>query len=118
MIKERYSMSKAFNGTDRLQLFGLEIIALISQGKMETIEEIENHIDKCDLVQYIRDKYHDDMFNTFEDDCQYNLDDWNKAFSGYSGYIQGNERRKYGICNDNEGLLLVVALVLDMVSSK
>lgn len=28
-------MSKAFNGTDRLQLFGLEIIALISQGKME-----------------------------------------------------------------------------------
>ena len=71
MIREWYSMSKAFNGTDRLQLFGLEIIALISQGKSE-----------------------------------------------YNGYIQGNERRKYGICNDNEGLLLVVALVLDMVSSK
>lgn len=59
-------MSKAFNGTDRLQLFGLEIIALISQGKVETIEEIEKHIDNCDLVQYVRDKYHDDMFNTFE----------------------------------------------------
>ena len=118
MSKEWYSMSKAFNGTDRLQLFGLEIIALISQGKVETIEEIEKHIDNCDLVQYVRDKYHDDMFNTFEEDCPYNLDDWNKAFSEYSGYIQGNERRKYGICNDNEGLLLVVALVLDMVSSK
>ena len=54
MIKEWYSMSKAFNGTDRLQLFGLEIIALISQGKVETIEEIEKHIDNCDLVQYVK----------------------------------------------------------------
>ena len=43
-------MSKAFNGTDRLQLFGLEIIALISQGKMETIKEIEHHIDEGNLV--------------------------------------------------------------------
>lgn len=82
MIKERCGMSKAFNGTDRLQLFGLEIIALISQGKVETIEEIEKHIDEGNLIQYIRDKYHNDMFNTFEDDCPYNLDDWNKAFNG------------------------------------
>lgn len=27
-------MNKMFNGTERLQLFGLEIIALISQGKI------------------------------------------------------------------------------------
>ena len=111
-------MSKAFNDTDRLQLLGLEVIALISQGKIETIEDIEKHIDEGDLIHYIREKYHDDMFNTFEDDCPYNLDDWNKAFLGYSGYIQGNERRKYGICNDDEGLLLIVALVLDLVASK
>lgn len=109
-------MGKAFNGTDRLQLFAMETIALISLGKKETITDIEKHMGDGDLIQYIRNKYHDDMFNTFEDDCPYNLDDWNKAFTEYDGYIQGNERRKYGIMNEDEGLLLIVALVLDIIS--
>ena len=56
-------MNKMFNGTERLQLFGLEIIALISQGKSETIEQIEQHIDAGNLIQYIREKYKDNMFN-------------------------------------------------------
>lgn len=34
-------MNKMFSGTERLQLFGLEIIALISQGKSEMIEQVE-----------------------------------------------------------------------------
>ena len=93
-------MNKMFNGTERLQLFGLEIIALISQGKSETIEQIEQHIDAGNLIQYIREKYKDNMFNTFDDDCPYNLEDWNQAFAGYSEYIQGNERSKFGIYND------------------
>ena len=59
------------------------------------------------------DKY--SLFYTFDDDCPYNLEDWNQAFAGYSGYIQGNERSKFGICNDNEGLLLIVALILDIL---
>ena len=44
-------MNKMFNGTERLQLFGLEIIALISQGKSEMIEQVEQHIDGGDLIQ-------------------------------------------------------------------
>ncbi|MBO5007453.1 MAG: hypothetical protein J6D26_01295 [Clostridia bacterium] len=111
-------MNKAFNGADRLQLFGLEVISLVSQGKTETITEIEKHIDDVNLIQYIREKYRNDMFNTFEDDCPYNLNDWNKAFSEYSGYIRGNERRKYGICNDSDGLLLLLALLLEIVADK
>ena len=103
-------MNKMFNGTERLQLFGLEIIALISQGKSETIEQIEQHIDAGNLIQYIREKYKDNMFNTF--------DDWNQAFAGYSEYIQGNERSKFGIYNDNEGLLLIVALILEILSGR
>ena len=102
-------MNKMFNGTERLQLFGLEIIALISQGKSEMIEQVEQHIDDGDLIQYIREKYKDNMFN---------LEDWNQAFAVYSGYIQGNERRKFGICNDNEGLLLIVALILEILSGR
>ena len=50
-------MNKMFNGTERLQLFGLEIIALISQGKSEMIEQVEQHIDDGDLIQYIREIY-------------------------------------------------------------
>lgn len=111
-------MDKAFKGTDRLQLFGLELISLISQGKTETLEEVGKHIDSGDVIQFIREKYRGNMFNTFEEDCPYDLEDWNKAFSKYNGYIQGNERRKYGICNDDDGLLLLVALILEMVSSK
>ena len=111
-------MNKMFNGTERLQLFGLEIIALISQGKSEMIEQVEQHIDDGDLIQYIREKYKDNMFNTFDDDCPYNLEDWNQAVAVYSGYIQGNERRKFGICNDNEGLLLIVALILEILSGR
>lgn len=71
-------MNKMFNGTERLQLFGLEIIALISQGKSETIEQIEQHIDAGNLIQYIRESNKDNMFNTFDDDCPYNLEDWNQ----------------------------------------
>ena len=111
-------MNKMFNGTERLQLFGLEIIALISQGKSETIEQIEQHIDAGNLIQYIREKYKDNMFNAFDDDCPYNLEDWNQAFAGYSEYIQGNERSKFGIYNDNEGLLLIVALILEILSGR
>ncbi len=111
-------MCKAFNGIERLQLFGFEIISLISQGKIETIEEIEKHIAESDLVQYIRDKYSDGMTIKFEDDCPYNLDDWNKEFHNYSGCIEGKERRNYGICNNNDGLLLVVELVLEIISNK
>ena len=62
-------MNKMFNGTERLQLFGLEIIALISQGKSETIEQIEQHIDAGNLIQYIREKNKDNMFNTFDNDA-------------------------------------------------
>ena len=58
------------------------------------------------------------MFNTFDDDCPYNLEDWNQEFAGYSEYIQGNERSKFGIYNDNEGLLLIVALILEILSGR
>ena len=32
--------------------------------------------------------------NTFEEECPYNVDDWNKLFLGFAGYVKGNKRRK------------------------
>lgn len=111
-------MGKPFNGTERIQIFAFELIALIAQGKKETIEKIEEQITNENIVRYIRDKYRDDMTNTFEEDCPYNLDDWNKAFFGFSGYVEGNERRKWGIESKDDGLLLLLALAIELISSK
>jgi hypothetical protein len=111
-------VGKAFNGVDRLQLFGFELIALISAGEKETIDDVEKQIADNNIVYYIREKYRDKMFNTFEDNCPYNLDDWNKAFADFSGWVEGNESRKFGIVNNDEGLLLLLALALELVSSK
>lgn len=111
-------MKKAFNGTERIQIFGFELIALIAQGKTEDIDTIETQIENENIVRYIRDKYKNDMSNTFEEDCPYNIDDWNKEFSEFSAYVKGNERRKWGIVNREDGLLLLLALTLELVSSK
>lgn len=56
--------------------------------------------------------------STVQNPSPYNLEDWNQAFAGYSEYIQGNERSKFGIYNDNEGLLLIVALILEILSGR
>ena len=75
---------------------------------------VQQHKSIKEMIMLIRQE----MFNTFDDDCPYNLEDWNQAFAGYSEYIQGNERSKFGIYNDNEGLLLIVALILEILSGR
>lgn len=107
-----------FTGVDRLELFGYEIIALISRGHKETIATIEKQMESENIIQYIRDKYDGELFNTFSDEAPYNYDDWNKAFAKYSGWIEGQERRKYGVEDEEDGLLLLLALVLELVAGR
>lgn len=108
-------MNKAFNGVERIKLLGFEIIALIAKDHKESIATIENEIDKCNVVRYLYGKYRNDFYITLDDNSPYNVDDWEKALGDYSGYVQGNESRKYGITNADDGLLLLMALVLDLV---
>lgn len=103
---------------DRIQLFALEMIALVSSGQKETISDIEKHMCDGDLVQYIRDKYNDNLTNKFDDDNIYNIKAWNEAFTNYYGYVQGNENRKWGIVNEDDGLLLVIALTVEIMTEK
>ncbi len=107
-----------FTGVDRLELLGYEIIALISRGYKETITEIERQMEKENILQYVREKYAGELFNPFSDDAQYNYTDWNKALGKYSGWIEGQERRKYGIENEEDGLLLLLALILELVANR
>lgn len=50
-----------YTGVDRLELLGFEIIDLVSCGYKETISEIENQIESESIVQYIREKYKDNL---------------------------------------------------------
>lgn len=107
-----------YTGVDRLELLGFEIIDLVSCGYKETISEIENQIESESIVQYIREKYKDNLSNTFSDNMPYNYADWNKALAKYSGWIRGRERRKYGIENEDDGLLLLLAFILELVTNR
>jgi len=95
-------------------LFLLEVLRLISAGKKETLKDIETHLDDADLVEYLSKKY-DSQFNVKFDDTQYDNSEINKYFTNYSGYIEGNEDRKYGILNQDDGLLLILALLTDKI---
>ena len=86
-------------------LFSLDILHLISIGKKESISEIEQHFDNGDVVEYLNKKYAADFMVKF-DDHTYDNKAINKYFSNYAGYISGNESGKYGIVNDDDGLLL------------
>lgn len=107
-----------YTGVDRLELFGFEIISLISRGYKETVAEIEKHMEGENIIQYIRDKYDGELNNPFSDEAPYNYEDWNKALAKYSGWIEGQERRKYGVENEEDGLLLLIALVLELVAGR
>ena len=106
------------NGMDKIKVFAQEIIALISSGKKETITDIEKHMCDGDLVQYIREKYYDDLSNEFKDDKICNIKAWNDAFTNYYGYVNGDENRKFGIVNEEDGLLLVVTLIINIITEK
>ena len=107
-----------YTGVDRLELLGFEIIDLVSCGYKETISEIETQIKNENILQYIREKYKDNLSNTFSDNMPYNYADWNKALAKYSVWIRGQERRKYGIENEDDGLLLLLAFILELVANR
>lgn len=98
-------------------LFVLEIIGLISSGEKEKVSDIEKHIDNNDVVEYIYNKYKN-KFSIHFDGSTYSNSAINKYFNNYSGYIEGNESRKYGIFNEEDGLLLIIALITDKIEEE
>lgn len=104
----------AENTLTGLGLFSMEIIHLISIGICEDFHDIENRFKENNLVEYLGEKY-DEYFYLKFDNSTYDNKQINKYFNNYSGYIEGNESRKYGIMNDKDGLLLILALIFDEV---
>lgn len=95
-------------------LFQLEVLHLISIGKKESIEDIEKSMEDGNLIEYIFNKYREKFFVAYDNQI-YDNETLNQYFQNYCGYIQGNESRKYGIMNENDGLLLILALISDKI---
>lgn len=93
-------------------LLGLEVLHLISLGKKESIHDVKKHFEENDIIEYIFKKY-EKNFTISLDNSIYDNKSLNSYFHKYSDYIDGNEYRKYGIQNDDDGLLLIVALMMD-----
>ena len=111
-------MDKAFNGLDRIDLFAQEIITQISLGHKETITKIVEEMDRKHVVRYLYEKYKNDWFLSLDDRCPYNVDDWEEIYSQYA-YISSNDaRRKWGIVNEEDGLLLLVSLTFEALREK
>lgn len=97
-----------------LGLFVENIVHLISIGKSETITDIEQHFEDKDVVEYLYHKYAENFFTQF-DNTTYSNENINNYYYNYFGYINGNESRKYGIMKENDGLLLIISLLMDKV---
>lgn len=102
-----------FEGLHGIKGFAFDILALIASGERETIEKIEEEISNGNVTNYINEKYPDKMMIQLGKDCIYDLDAWNKNFTDYSGWVEGNESRKFGITNKDDGLLLLLGLIID-----
>ena len=87
---------------------------LIDEGYKEEIDIVEQQIEKNSIVQYIGEKYKDLVdFSPFKINT-YSIDEVNQYFNNFTGYVEGNESRKYIVSNN--GLNLIVALGLDILN--
>lgn len=97
-------------------LFQMNVAHLISIGKKESIENVENHMDSGDLIEYISQRYEKHFFGF--DVSAYDTIALNKPFQDLGDYVRGNEFRKFGIEGEDDGLLLILALIGNMIEEK
>lgn len=108
-------MSKMFNGLERIDLFAQEVISQISLGKKESVNKIIEEMGNKNVVHYLFNKYKDDWFLSLDENCPYNVDDWEEKYSELAYISENDARRKWGIRNEDEGLLLLVTLTFEVL---
>lgn len=106
-------------GTDRLEMLGYDIIALIGNAKTESANNLIEQFKNSNVVHYLMNKYPDEMF-IINENCPYNLDEWEKVFEQYSYMSFGHDvRRKMGLQNEKtDGLLMLLSIILSEVSER
>lgn len=81
--------------------------------KKESVEKILNEMTKKNVVHYLYGKYRDDWFFSMDDNCPYNIADWEKIFYESSYMTFGDVKRKLGVRHEDEGLLVILSLILE-----
>ena len=104
--------TQGFNGLDRIQVLGFEIIKLLAQGKQEDISVIESKAAQKALVNYLVAEYKLDLYDG------YDVAAWEDEFCKCSEVMTGSHSicEEYNLPVDGNGLVLVLGLVLKFVS--
>ena len=100
-----------------IEMLGYEILALISMGEKESVDNIINHLGDGDVTHYINTTYKENMRFSFEES---NLVEWDDLLSKHA-YITFNSdvSRKMGLRNaDEDGLLLMIEIILEEVTER
>lgn len=107
-----------FTGAERLEILGYEILHLISKGYKEDFDTIIKHLEDGTLMSYFVEKYKSEL-SVVSYDSPYDLNEWEKVLDEYS-YLGFHHDviRKMGIVNKDDGLLVLVFVILEIVSNR
>lgn len=97
-------------------LLQLEILHLISLGKKENLKEIELQMENGLLIEYLCKKYRKDISDSYL--RRYNTRALNMFFQNYAGSLSDDAMSKYGLANEDDGLLLIIALIANKISEE
>lgn len=109
-----------FKGEERIELLGYDIIHLVSAGYKENFDDIIVQLEKGTLLTYLYEKYKKELFIlTFDKNSPYNFNEWEKVLDEYS-YLEFNHDvvRKMGIVNKNDGLLVLLSIILELATKQ
>lgn len=95
-----------------IQLF-YNLISLFDKGFKENIDTIEKHMYDKDLLPYLINKYEKEEDFSYFKGGPCSTKDLNYYICEMVSYVNGNESRKYGITNEENGLLLLIAVCFD-----
>ena len=109
-------MTPIFSGLERIEALGYDVIALIAGGEKEQVDTVLQKLGDSTLVHHLISTF---KLYAIQDNNTYDLEAWEKAFGKYN-YMQRyhDVQRKCGITKDDDGLLLVINILLSIISRR
>ena len=109
-----------FRGKERIEMLGYDVIHLISAGHKENFDDIISQLDKGSLMPYLYNKYKGELaILTLDSSSPYDYNEWEKVLDEFS-YMEFHHDvvRKMGIENKDDGLLVLLSIILQLASTK
>lgn len=118
-MENEHKITEYGKWNDRIEMLGYDVLALIADGKTESVNEIIKHFEDEDIVHYLIEKYKGQMPLVYEG-CPYDINEWEKVFAQYSYMtFRHDVERKMGFCNEEtDGFLVLIEIILEEVSNR